>query len=278
MKQSITFLLALFSVLMVTPFITLAQDDPDDGYVIRIGHSYTFTSSTKVTECDINGNVADVTKQIAAPTNSSFYVFDQVDATSVIIYFWDWADKSNLSKTFNYTYSGDTKGERKYFRVSIANLKNKAIPRYIRWKTTLTAGTAIIPIKVRFNNFDFNKDFTLGPTIGVRWRIAKHTDNFLNAMLGFGVTSVTLDSASTDGALKANTDRFAVTPSFGLLLEFDNVQVGLFTGMDYLSKKENIDWRYQGKSWFSVGLGYTILTKTSTTSNIEPKNKPRFNK
>jgi hypothetical protein len=127
--------------------------------------------------------------------------------------------------------------------------------------TTFTAGTVIIPFKLRVQKFDFSKDVTLGPAIAVRFRISCYKPHYVSLMGGVGITSVTLDRNTTDGIVEEGTEVPALTPSIGLVFELNNtVQTGLFCGWDYVSHNEQFNFIYHGKTWISIGLGYTLIS------------------
>ncbi len=224
--------------------------------------NYKLVIEAPVLECNIVGTKRNSTIQIP-PRNSLFTLVGKKNADTVIVRFWNWAE-IDLRREYNYSDSDEK--VRKYFLMSYQDFNDKSIKRYSR-VPTFTAGTVVIPVKLRFNQFDFSKDVTIGPTAGVRFRLSHYTNNYLNVLLGFGISSVSLDSISTGGKIKKGSDRPALTPSLGIVFEFiQNVQVGVFLGKDYIAKKEDVDWMYQGKTWFSIGLGITILSRQSSAS------------
>lgn len=152
--------------------------------------------------------------------------------------------------------------------------------RYYPKKWSFSFGTLVIPVKMRFGNsknryFDFATDFTLGSSIGVRKRISHFNPYYINLLGGFGITSVSIDSSLSKGFVESQTRLAAVTPSIGLLFEFNGVQVGAFSGLDFLSGKVGRNWQYQGQPWLSVGLGYQIMSRNteSNRNNFETKQK-----
>lgn len=231
--------------------------------------NYKLLVEVPVVECDIEGNILDETV-LVAPREAIFTKLRAKNADTVIVRFWDWETGTEKYNKFNFTdKAGGTESEQKYFLMLQKEFdEERVIPRYSS-KPSFTAGTLIVPIKIRFNEFDFSKDFTLGPTVGMRFRLNNYSENFGNVLVGLGVTSVTLDSASTEGTILKTEDRPALTPSLGFLLEFNTVQVGLFTGIDYISDNSATNWNYHGKPWVSLGLGYTILTRQSKSKSKE---------
>ena len=109
----------------------------------------------------------------------------------------------------------------------------------------------ITPIKLRFGPFDFSKDFTVGSTFGVRYTKSDFASVSFSGLLGIGVSGVTLDSFSTNGKVRNSQETLAFTPSLGVMLEFGNAQVGVFTGIDMLSGSNPIF----GSLSFLGGLG-----------------------
>jgi hypothetical protein len=82
---------------------------------------------------------------------------------------------------------------------------------------------------------------------------------------------VTLDSANTLGAVRQSTDRAAVTLTAGAMLEINRFQMGLMFGRDRISNPNQSDWRYHGKRWLSLGLGYALLSAPPATPATENK-------
>lgn len=212
--------------------------------------SYILLTDAPVYECDIEGHLLGTVQ--AAPAFCKFTYIGKRD-TFYIVKFWVWNDSIKKQK-FNATESGDAK----YFLIAADVLKERAKTYHrLSFLPGITAGTAIVPIKMRFGDFDFSKDFTIGSTVGASWRISHNHESYVSLLIGFGVTSVTVDTV----------DHAAITPTLGLVFEFPkNIQLGIFTGWDFISKNDLPEWDYQGKTWLSVGIGYTILSKQAKTS------------
>ena len=120
----------------------------------------------------------------------------------------------------------------------------------------------ITPIKLRFGPFDFSKDFTVGSTFGVRYTKSDFASVSFSGLLGIGVSGVTLDSFSTNGKVRNSQETLAFTPSLGVMLEFGNAQVGVFTGIDMLSgSNPKLQFGYAPPSSSCCPL-YKILRKS----------------
>ncbi len=270
MKKSINLTIALTIGFAV---IASAQNN-------KSNRNFKFIADAAMYECDIAGNIIDTIPKVL-PSGSVVVDLGNIENKSrKIIKFWVW-DNTLLAQKYNfvdeivdsqYKYLLDPeKKARKYFLVDNKEFEAKTIPYYaLSWVPALTAGAVLLPIKMRFNGFDFSKDITLGSVVGAKWRVSHYDENYLSVLAGFGITSVTLDSSSTKGKISAVSDRPALTPSFGVVFEFsNNIQVGAFVGADYLSAKENTNWIYDKMTWLSIGLGYNILSKSSEQKSKE---------
>ncbi|MEO8148887.1 MAG: hypothetical protein ABI723_14675 [Bacteroidia bacterium] len=232
-------------------------------------YNYKLIIEAPVYECNILGSTAeDVLLQVAEP-GSVFTLVGNKDDDTVIIRFWLW--KENTTLNYALCYADSLCVTRKYFLMSHEDLKCKTIPRYNR-NCSFTAGTVLIPVKMRLQHFDFSKDFTLGPTAGAKFRLSHYMHNYMNILAGLGITSVTLDKRSPKGVVEESIEVPALSPSLGCVLEFNRTtQVGLFCGCDYISDNETQNFIYHGKLWLSFGLGFTILSQESNSSVNEER-------
>lgn len=185
--------------------------------------------------------------------------------------------------TGQYIYGAKTKGRdstpslyRKYFCLKSSDLNEATIrKRFSTWKPMLSVGALAIPVKIRPGikrsgttpvPFDFSTDFTLGSTAGIRYRMSPYARNYLNFLIGFGVTSVLADSSSSRGVVpNSNTKLAAFTMTGGVLIEFSGFQAGAFIGSDFVGRAISLQgrsaWDYQGKPWIAIGMGYQIISR-----------------
>jgi len=229
-----------------------------------IGYHYKLVVETPIFLCNIRGTqLSDSLYE--APSKAIFtHIGNKGD--SVIIRFWIW-EKDQTEAIYAYNYQNANSKQRLYFLMSSSDFENKTIRRY-SLRPGFAIGTAAVPFKIRTNPFNFTNDIGIGPVVGVKFRLSRYSSkNFFNVLLGFGLSSVNLDSLSTNGNVTTNspiTNPAALTLSLGGVFEFSNVQVGAFIGKDYINRNEKIDWIYQGKTWLSIGLGYTLFSKSTT--------------
>lgn len=195
--------------------------------------------------------------------------------------------KSSNRFTYNFTLSEENKGyiekAPKYFLVENDLLEDRARKYWKKGSLQVTAGTIVLPVKLRFNDFQFSQDFSLGAFFGGQWRIHEHKPYFFNFGGTIAISSVLVTEANThpDSERELGEGGFqnlaAFTLALGMVLEFDRVQLGVFTGWDWINNnRETLNspgsvtgeqefdfWNYQGKSWLSLGLGFSILSRPS---------------
>jgi hypothetical protein len=217
---------------------------------------YEFMVECPIYKCDILGKVIDTTLLIAPP-KSKFMLVD-MNATTCIIRF---TFLNNNKKIGGQSAAFEDYTSYSYYTITKSQLDFKAI-LVKKSDLDLVVGTVFTPIKVRFAPFDFSKDISVGSTFGVKYTFNQDKQAAVDGLIGFGVSSVTVDSASTKGRARASQEIFAFTPSIGAVLELGNAQVGLFIGLDFVSNVNQIkyEWIYQGKPWISFGIGYSMFS------------------
>ena len=157
----------------------------------------------------------------------------------------------------------------KFFCIKASNYKEPAIrKKYKTWFSNAKPnfGTLVVPIKMRCAQsgipFDFTTDFTLGSSFGYSFRMSHYQPNYLSLVGVFGVTSVGADSLTTKGYItEPNTKLSAITPGIGIVAEINNFQIGFIIGWDIVGGTTGKNWIYNGKTWFSFGIGYQFLSK-----------------
>ncbi|RAJ94240.1 hypothetical protein LX87_04125 [Larkinella arboricola] len=98
-------------------------------------------------------------------------------------------------------------------------------------------------------------DFTVGYSFGVRLRMGNYLrSNFFTLIpWGFGIGNTKYFNAKD---LINKVDAAAVTyRTHGILFTLKKVNLGAFAGKDAMIYSQK-DWAYQGKWWFSFGVGY----------------------
>lgn len=263
--------LLLFCLL---PILVAAQT------AIVIGNNYVITTGVAVFDSDIFGLHSKQTYQIA-PIGSRFKVLEETDST-YIIQFYKWTlpkerteknakyfdsqlnkiKKYNL-KTLELDANGtidmkaSTEDNQKYFVVYKLNMDKKCISvdDYSKWNSV--SGAIVLPFKLRPQNGDFTKDVTINGMVGAGYKMTKnHT---LNGILGLGIASVTLDSLNTKGKLNKSSERAAISINTGFVFQYNQIQIGVMLGWDFLNQSSADNWIHNKKYWLGLGVGVNLF-------------------
>jgi len=253
-----------------------------------IGATITESGTSNVTVTDIDGYFNLIVSKLPSNIEISYTGYQNTKinlpkSPSSEAYNYlpkDVVESINLNNKFvikNRRYG--SQDELRYFRLNkldadsrtISFLPNKGISSY-----SFTAGTVLIPIKIRRlqdlggndNGFEFSKDITLGSFVGVKKRISKYKPYFVNTGLTLGISSVRITAGNSNPDRTPTVqDLAAFTWALGFVFEFDKVQVGLFTGTDRINNnfdttnQAGYKWEYQNKFWWSLGFGYTLISR-----------------
>jgi len=155
--------------------------------------------------------------------------------------------------------------KQKYFIVSKKDIEKHSSYRIAH---SLNLAVMTFPFKARFNNQkleDFTGSVNFGTAIG--YKLNHRNDNPWNLSIlgGFSISNINLDSVSVSNnhnLLSVTNDFTALSLSFGLMVQYNRIQIGVFTGVDHLKRinQSTFDWDYNGKPWYSIGIGYSIFT------------------
>jgi hypothetical protein len=156
-----------------------------------------------------------------------------------------------------------------FFCIKSEDYKEPAIKkRYKTWiyNSKPNIGTLVVPIKMRPKRdsipFDFTTDFTLGNSFGYSFRMSHYQPNYLSIVGVLGVTSVSIDSATSKGTITQSSAKLsALTGGIGIITEISNFQIGAVFGWDVVGGAPGKSWIYNGQTWFSIGIGYQFLRK-----------------
>ena len=136
-----------------------------------------------------------------------------------------------------------------------------------------SVGAMTLPMKLRFgqkNEDGTNKSyssFTGNISVGLSFGL-KHNYNktfAINYLGGFSLSAIPVSAETTNNYVEDETNQSAVTWHLGILAEINNFQIGVFTGIDYLSGKVNKEWIYKDKPWLGVGIGFSFFNAKKTT-------------
>ncbi len=217
---------------------------------------YEFIIECPLRKCDIVGNTLDSTIYVAPPKSKFTLIELKQDICIIRFTLLNTSKKINQSNLPVEDFSNYT-----YFYITKAQLDFKA-RAITRSNLDLVVGNVITPVKLRFAPFDFTKDITLGSTFGLKYSFAKKQNAAVDGLISIGVSSLTIDSTSSQGKTQQTIDLLAFSTSLGIVVEFGNAQVGAFLGFDFISNKNQneYNWIYRNKPWISFGLGYSIFS------------------
>lgn len=121
-----------------------------------------------------------------------------------------------------------------------------------------------LPLKLRPAIHGFNttvdKDIQLGGFLGARWRISDSSDYYVDLpVVSIGLTTLSLAKGTVPGAMDTSKETMGVSASTGIVVELSDFQLGIMMGVDRATGDAGRDWRYNGKTWYSFGLGYTFV-------------------
>ena len=182
------------------------------------------------------------------------------------------ADFDKLSPQYKISRKFDAR--QKYFLVKLSIFKAHTIkiPGKVRTSGALGFGILNYPFKMRLQEKmqDFSGSFNVGAAVAYTFRhdsLSKWSNSIVG---GFGISSINLDKSTVNNnanMLDSSNGITALTFSIGYMLEYSKIQVGVFMGVDKISNLNNstYGWKYQGNPWFSIGIGYSIFS-TSTSS------------
>lgn len=256
-----------FAFLVFLTAVSLAQN----------GLTHTTVVEQALFPCAGDGTIATGAKTITVPAGSKFSIVGAKDDDHVIR-FWRWSQSSSqqalskrpfaeltpeeraeLARNKNFQFRIDpTTREDIFFRIPKASMGLYTEP--VVSKFSPTAGAAVLPFKLRPQYGEFTKDLALSGLVGASFHPYRREVNSVKGLFGIGISSISLDSANTDGKVLQSSDRAAITISTGLVFEWEKVQLGLFLGWDHLNKSDRKLWVYQGAHWLALGIGVSIFS------------------
>lgn len=137
----------------------------------------------------------------------------------------------------------------------------------VQKKTELTLGALLLPVKMRFADKSIGQPVNLATEISIdaslgivtRSRILGPSNSFI-PVVAIGGSVIDLDESTVaSGTMPESKKAGGVSLCLGFVLQFNKVQIGTFTGFDFLLGNK-VKWAYQSKPWITLGFGYNIYT------------------
>lgn len=231
-----------------------------------------FRQAVVLTETDATGVAVAPAHTESIPLNALFYVAAVTGGGDYVIHIPRWKVRGDAAQqaalvTRNTNLSEDASGNLRYFLLTPANYTLWAEKVEPRGKFVVYTSTNLIklrPGKKELTNgyptyFEFKSDFNLGLMAGGRFSGKTRKNLAFNVLAGIGLSSVSVDSLSTKGAVTTAGNQAALSPSLAFVGEIDRFQVGLSVGVDIMAGAVGRDWIYRGRPWIGIGLGFSLF-------------------
>lgn len=186
-------------------------------------------------------------------------------------------------ETLREEYNFSTSSGQVYFRATKEDFNAGCVKVFNTWRPIMLIGTAVVPVRVRPEPNDFSKDISIGPSIGLKFRMIRTLPVYLNLLYSLEISSVSLNQDNTFQASNPTvpidevTNASALTHAGGIVLENASLQFGFFFGWDRLgnSNRKKYEWVYDKLPWYSLGFGINLFAnqnKARLTYTIDNKN------
>ncbi|WP_298505079.1 hypothetical protein [uncultured Maribacter sp.] len=130
--------------------------------------------------------------------------------------------------------------------------------------------------KINDDNMRITPEFQLGGFMSLKTRIDRKRGRFLHLPLitagvsGLGVNSDNkIDESTTTGEGLVMGTTFTV----GSAIELGDFQIGLMMGWDKAGGEVGKDWQYNGRPWYSFGIGFSFLQRSKSKEEQKKKEK-----
>lgn len=233
------------------------QENP----IIKRGN-YFIDNSLSGTEFKINTSNASLkTSELEQIKNKSYSLtVTGIDDDTVYFKFWSFKDtitNKKINGDNDVIYSMSLKD----FKKSTSVIYNR-----VEWKI----GVFTVPIKLRFNDFNFESNVNIGTNIGgkIRYNRRQEKGFAIEPLLGIGLSSINLNKENSNIVDSSNLSAFSFNS--GIIFHItDNVNLGAILGFDYLSSNDQkkYDWKYNGNGWLGLGINIAFSTGSENTRN-----------
>jgi len=178
-----------------------------------------------------------------------------------------------------------TNDNRRYFLIGKDTLTDLCAPYKKVKDWDINYGALVTTFKLRFRRFSFSNNLSLGGAIYFQHKMKSDT-NFKWGIIGaLSLSSVTLDSSTTNlhtkPLLTTSTTRPAFSPSMHYAISYKQIDLTVGIGWDLLSKPSDAahasatnpeaGWIYNNKPWLGIGLGFNLFTSSSAKGTPSDK-------
>jgi len=154
-----------------------------------------------------------------------------------------------------------------YYVALSSKLKNN-LEGYTPRMWNYQVGVSVIPIKIYLPEKNQPLDFTSssvsqGATFGIAHQVSQSKSNvWINYMFSMNFTKVTPREDDFVNTNFDGNDLAALSPAFGVGINFKAAALGFHIGKDYLPGTAASSWKHNGTTWYSISIG--------TSFNVNP--------
>lgn len=252
-------IIALFIVTSIS-----AQQDP------RVGR-HVFNIPTSLKQCDRDGTDKDNNQNIERDWE---FTIENIVGTDYIIQIAKFTSGSDKAIAQNLLTYQDSTGKNIYLKISIDDYK--AYAERLKPKGHFIVGASTTLIKIRPGNkeegdgkiySEFGNDFNIGLTVGYKFNPNRHHDLSVSGVLGLAFSSIKVTPQTTRNYITTESVQSSLTPSLGLLFEYNKFQFAAFTGIDVMFGEISHHWIYRNRPWLGIGFGYAIFQERGAPGN-----------
>jgi hypothetical protein len=146
----------------------------------------------------------------------------------------------------------------KVYKMTTANYSRTKLAN---GKEILRFGALALPLKLRSSEGEVNFETDMNVNFALAFRLKESfiNDWDLSWQIGFGFGST--DLTSSNSSIEEGKDQSiqVLTGLTGLNLNFKGIQVGIYTGVDYINNQSQYNWKYNGNMFLSAGIGFNIF-------------------
>ncbi|QLG46029.1 hypothetical protein [Costertonia aggregata] len=147
--------------------------------------------------------------------------------------------------------------------------KDFIFKRYVLWDWDVDYGAQLsLPFKLRpeinDDNMRITPEINLGGYVSSRLRIDRRKNRYLHLpMFSAGVSGIGINSNNKIDESTNTGDGLVMATTFtgGVGVELDSFQLAFIIGWDKASGEIGKEWQYNGRPWYSFGVGFTFLSK-----------------
>lgn len=270
--------------ILILSFFTCSVCSAQQQHHTANSGTHEFFANAKALPCDAFGRVENNDDEVIIdPDPAIRFNIEYVSDNGYVIYIYQKTDNeknssgatvltskaSEFNQKYNSTDGALNSSKKKYFLLSFDEYERSAYKLLKKSSFVVGAATSIIKIRPGIKStydrdfpvyFDYGNDFSLGVLFGWKFNSTNPTKkSAFNALFGFGTVALPTDSLRTKGFLTSPATNQGLYGSFGLVMDYQNFQFGVFTGVDWMTGEAGRHWIYRDRPWFGISIGYSIF-------------------